>query len=581
MALSDKIIASVDPANIRKNSNLGKIAKRRGVSKTADFMRIQALPRRVWEEAGDLEELRVTLTEALRPEHTTLPKEELFHLLTIQAAALREVHDQGGGFLPISVGGGKALISLLIPVVLNAKRPMLFVPADLREQTNRKVIPEMKNHFKLHPDLRVVGYSEISLAKNKDMLEEYEPDVIIFDEGHALKSVRAGRTRRVRRYMKTHPDTIVVILSGTISNRSLKDYQHLAQWCLGIDNAPLPAKFNELSEWADALDDGVADHARMAPGALSMLCDPGENARQGYRRRLTETPGVIASGAEELDVSLRINRLDPQTPGKVSRMLGVLRDQWEDPNGAALSEAVDVWRVARQLALGFWYQWQPPAPREWIDARRVWKKYVRETIRHNRRGLDTELQVWNEMKTAIQTGEASGEGVIAWHDWRAVKDTFKPNPVPVWEDTFAVDAVSNWVDKGPGIVWVEHRAVGERLGKDLGIPYFGAGKKASLEILDAAGPVVASIAAHGQGKNLQQWNRNLVTAPSSSGKTWEQKMGRTHRFGQKADTVSFDVFLHDQSLEDSFRKALAAANYLEDTLGGRQRLNYADITFEV
>jgi hypothetical protein len=76
---------------------------------------------------------------------------------------------------------------------------------------------------------------------------------------------------------------------------------------------------------------------------------------------------------------------------------------------------------------------------------------------------------------------------------------------------------------------------------------------------------------------LQRWSRNLVVAPPTSGKAWEQLLGRTHREGQQADEVSFEVFLPIQELKDCFERARADAKYLEETYGNRQKLNYADI----
>ncbi len=632
MALSDKILDRVGADNLRSGSILASIAKRRGVARTADFRRIESLPRRVWDaDKEELEELRFGLSEMLRPKTPPgqqplfdVPPDELYILKVIQAAALRDIHDHRGAFLPVSVGAGKGFIALLAAVVLEAERPVLFVPADLREQTNRKVIPDLVRHFRLHPRLRVIGNSELSLEKNNAMLDALQPDLIILDECHEYKNKKAGRTRRMARYMAGRPDTIMVAMSGTVSNRSLKDYQHIIRWCLGDRATPMPIKWMELCDWADALDEGVPDQSRMAPGALSRFTRDAENARQGYRRRLTETPGVIASGAEELGVSLRIRKLQPELPAAVSRMIGDLRASWEDPNGDTIAEAVHIWRLARQIALGFWYEWIPPAPRPWLAARKEWKGLVRHTLSHNQRNLDTELQVWNEQSQEHNEprkphtppepdADALPEAWLAyrekveqhparlaqyeqqhaawmstinpahceWCVWYTIKGTFKPNPVAQWIDFFMIDEVARWLKAGDGIVWVEHTALGERLSQELKAPYFGAGKKASREILDASGAIVASIRAHGQGKNLQQWHRNLVTSPSSSGKTWEQMTGRTHRFGQKADAVTFDVLMSIEEQVNSFTQACADAVYLEDSLGGRQRLNYADIVFEV
>ena len=233
MALSDLIIKRVGRENISKNSTLGKLVKKRGVSATGEFRRVQALPRRNWNDA-DLPELTGLLTEMLRTPGGDMT------LWPIQAAALREIHDYRGAFLPIGVGRGKALISLLAPVVLESKRPVLFVPADLREQTNRKVLPEMRLHWKLRPQLKVIGYSELSLAKNARMLWELRPDLIILDECHSVKNPGAGRTRRMRRFMKEFPETVVVAMSGTVSNRSIKDYWHIVFWALKERLTPLP-----------------------------------------------------------------------------------------------------------------------------------------------------------------------------------------------------------------------------------------------------------------------------------------------------------------------------------------------------
>jgi hypothetical protein len=566
--LSDMLVAQARAQNggaLKGNSIMAQIAKRRGVSRTSEFTRIENLARRVWDAPPALVE---GLTDLLRVPGGT------FVLTPIQAAALRDAHDLRGAFLPIAVGAGKSFISVLIAELLNAERPLLLVPADLREQTRRKVIPLLRQHFKVSPNLAIVSHTALSLAKNADMLERLKPDLIIIDECHAFKNTRAGRTRRMNRYMKAHPETAVVAMSGTITNRSLKDYAHVMRWCLGEKETPLPNRWPELSEWAAALDEGIPDQSRMAPGVLTTFKDTGDtNVRQGYRRRLVETPGVVASGAEELGTALTIRRLDPTLPGVMRGHLKRLRDLWEDPNGDQLTEAVDVWRTARQLALGFWYKWDPPGPRGWLDARREWKRYVRETLKHNQRGLDTELQVWNEAQ-AVGT-------LPAWREWNAIKDTFKPNTVPVWESDFIVGEVSRWLEGGEGIVWVEHTAVGNLLATRLGLPYYGAGKRASLEILDARGPIIASIAAHGTGKNLQQWSRNLITAPPTSGKTWEQLLGRTHRRGQEEDEVIVDVYLHAEELVASFTQARSDARYIEDTLGARQRLNYAAIAFAV
>lgn len=529
------------------------------VTQSGEFRRVQALPRRDWKQE---------VLKYVRPLNAMLKTEVgTMDLHLIQVAALVDIGLYEGAFLPIGVGQGKALISLLAPVVLDAQNPLLIVPAALREQTLQHVIPNMRKHWKLHPNLKVVGYSELSLAKNKDFLLDLKPDVIILDECHYVKNKPAGRTKRMIRYFREYPNTKCIAMSGTIASKSLRDWAHIAEWALG-PYTPVPMRWHELSDWADALDVGIPNQSRVSPGALMHFCDPGENARQGFRRRMVETPGVVASEADELGVSLRISSIkNVVLPAGVQSAIDKTKNTWETPNGDIITEAVELWRHLQELSLGFWYRWEPTAPKAWMQARREWKKYVRETLKHNRRGLDTELQVWNEC--------AAAQTLPEWQNWKRLKDTFKINTVAEWLDDFALRQCADWLHKNGGICWVNHRAFGQKLAEHSGLTYYGAGDYSILDTKERA--IIASIRAHGEGKNLQQFANNLVVCPPSSGKTWEQLLGRTHREGQGEDTVYCDVFLHTADFEKAFEKAREEAVYLEDTYGNKQKLNYADI----
>jgi len=530
------------------------------VVNSGEFRRIHALPRVDWLEF--VEQYSDALQELLR---TSRGGQDLW---PIQTAALVSASKYGGAFLPIGVGQGKSLISLLAPVVMDVERPILLVPAALRDQTKKHVLPQAEKHWLLHPNLKIYGYSELSLAKNKTLLDDLKPDLIILDECHYLKRKQAGRTKRMVRYFRDNPTTKCVAMSGTISNRSIKDWAHIAEWCLG-PNSPVPIRWQELCEWADALDEGVNEKAAVHPGVLMRFCEDGENARQGFRRRLVETPGVVASEEDSLGVSLRlIGRDDIKTPKKIKDSIHSLKNTWETPNGDILSEAVALWRHVRELALGFWYRWDPPAPEDWLSARRAWKSYVNETLKHNRRGLDTELQVWNECKFERPIPE--------WKEWRDIRHTFKINTVAEWEDTFMLDWLCNWMDKTKesSIVWVEHRLFGRKLSDMSGRKYFGAGDSSILDCKDKV--IIASISAHGTGKNLQNYCRNLITCPPTSGKTWEQLLGRTHRAGQKNDEVTCEVLCHVLDFREAVERAYGDARYLEDTYGNQQKLNYCD-----
>jgi len=566
----DAMIADAIGYAIPVNSKMGKLIRESGVVRSSEFRRIAALPRRDWEKDPQLEELRILLTQHLRRPGGTM------ELKPNQAAALRDIVDHGGLFGPQAVGVGKTLITLLAPVVLRAQRPLLLVPASVRDQTLRKVLPQMRKHWRLHPMLRVESYTAVSLEKNAKMLDTYQPDLILADECHNLSGATSGRTKRIRRYMNAHPETKFLAVSGTVTNRSILAYAEILYWCLK-NASPLPTNWRELQDWARALDEDVPDDKRMPPGALALFCEQGETVRHGFRRRLSETPGIVATRDGELGTSLRIHRREINAPPHIHAMIAKLRRDWETPNGDAIVEAVEVWRHARELALGMWYRWDPPPPRDWFDARRAWNQHVREVLKHNKRGLDTPLQVWMECAQ-------NPVPLKAFTDWRDVKDTFEPNTVAVWESEYLLQDAARWLrdtENGGGIAWVEHIVFGERLAQVAGVPYFGGGEKASHDILDATGPCVASIAAHSTGKNLVQWSRNLVTCPPTSGKMWEQMLGRTHRQGQTADEVEAWVYQHTDEFRAALAQAVRDARYLKETLGGAQRLLYCDTTFDI
>ena len=127
-----------------------------------------------------------------------------------------------------------------------------------------------------------------------------------------------------------------------------------------------------------------------------------------------------------------------------------------------------------------------------------------------------------------------------------------------------------------GLVWVHHKTMGEKLQELTGVPYFGAGDQG---VINHPGKCIVSIGAHSTGKNLQRYNQNMMAYCPSSGATWEQLISRTHRPGQKEDTVYFEVPQHTTELRNAFRKAREDARYIEKTMGQEQKLRMATITF--
>lgn len=533
-----------------------------GVVRGAEFRRIEALPRRL-SPTIDPDKL----TQYLKTPNGTQS------LRLNQAEVLADLYDFNGAFGMQGVGAGKTLISLLAPVVMEAKRPVLLVPAALKYKAESVDIPFYREHWRLHPDLRVLSNQTLQTLNNKDLLKRFMPDLLILDEAHEYRNRKAARTKRLLGYLKDNPDTKLLVLSGTLTKRSIQDYWHLLKHALPRQ-CPLPLHWQELVEWSEALDQDMPDNRRRAPGALMRFCGPGENARQGFRRRLVETPGVVATVESSCDSSLNVTqRKTPVVPAVIVQAFDKMRRTASTPSGDELTDQMNVWRRCKELSYGFYYRWIWPNNKpddEWLDARRAWRKFVRKTLEHNRRGLDSEKAV----RDAVARGEITCD---EYAPWVKVRDRWKPHPPreAVWVSDYLLADAATWMVEHKSIVWVEHDAVGKRLAQLTGHPYFGAGDD---RIANHQGPAVVSVNAHGKGHNLQRYTTMLLLCCPSGGDVWEQLLGRSHRQGQEADEVDFEVYLHCRELWNSFQKAVGDARYIEDSMGQKQKLNLATIS---
>lgn len=547
------------------------------VQRSPELDRILALPRRRWEDRAPV--LAEKITEFFR---TPGGQQKL---RPIQAAALAEIHDFRGGLLPIRVGGGKTLISLLSFVVLGARKPVLLLPAKLIEKTNREV-PEYRRHWLIPGHVKMLSYEILGRPQHANDLEELGPDMIVADEAHKLKNQSAAVTKRVKRYMKAHPDTVFVAMSGTIIKRSLSDFVHLSEWALKRMN-PTPVAFQDRIAWGMALDETKDDEGRLAPGALIELCnaeervkyaeDPLGTVRVAFRRRVTETPGVVASQDGQLGVSLRIDSTQPKVKG-IEQALYKLRSEWERPDDEPIIDAIELWRHLREVGgAGLYYRWMPPPPEEWLLARRAWAKTCREILKHNRMGLDSEAQV----VMAVDQGYYPAARKIL-SDWRTIRDTFVPQTEAVWLTQDILNFCADWMREEPGIVWVEHVEFGKALSMITGVPFYQRqGKDQNgkpIELHPVGTSMIASIQSNAEGRNLQAWSRNLITSPPTSGAIWEQLLGRTHRDGQKADEVTATVMVVVKEQAAAFERARRDARAQTQLTGQEQKLSYADIT---
>lgn len=609
MSLADKLKDKCGP--IHPNSRIAAALATAGVSRSAEFNRISALPRRKLDLATvpDVSDMfRVMKCECKRTNCQICI--EGIKLRPIQSAMLLEASGASGGFFPVGVGHGKTLAGLLMPLALASKRAVLLVPPQLKAQLMLADVPLLEYHFTLprvtafrdmidddqpwgvlppNGELVVVSYSELSSSTTAHVLDHLRPDLIIADECHMLRHKDSARTKRFLRYFKEHPETRFVAMSGTITSKSIKDYAHLIELALR-KNSPLPVHYPDLIAWADALDVGGG----MGPGVLMTFCEGDETVRQGYRRRLVETPGVVASEEGSIGTSLEINLVRKKdSVFKLGDVAKAKIKEFEDTYtiaGMEIDSASHAAAVVRRLAHGFYYRWvwgkDDAAPdRVWMAARNEWARAVRERLqRHSAPGHDS--------PGLVEESASRGEWWCPqWEAWKAVKDRPGPQTTVEWIDRSMLRSFGNLIREAgegrrgiaPTIVWINDPPLGWAL-NELGIPYFGDNSDSDLALATSSETppriIACSIKAHHFGKNLQFYNHNVVLWPSSSGAIWEQMLGRTHRSGQQADCVTVGVWLPLPQAERSWESALQDAGYIEATTGQKQKLRYARIVDE-
>jgi hypothetical protein len=510
---------------------------------------------------------------------------------SISNTGLQEVFDLSvpgaGNFVADGVVVHNTLVTLLLADVFGAKKAVLLVPSSLKNQLTTRDFFDYGRHFKLPLDrIHVVSYDELSVATGAFVLDRIEPGVIIADEVHNLARMASARTKRFVRYMQAHAETRFCGLSGTVTRRSLRDYSHLCEIALRA-GSPLPYRWSDLQEWADALDP-IRDPIPI--GALRVLVDPADTrigrgpdeerqaAREGFRRRLVETPGVVATSESWEGASLVVTALRPPVPKSIDSAISALLKTWEI-GGEEIEDKMRLKEIARQLSLGFYYRWIWPddkPDREWLEARATWHKVIRQHLQHSRAGLDAPSLV----ERAVRSGQIDDdESKLAWSGWQKVKERYNPTPPvePVWINDFAIRAANEWAmaqlghKGGPAILWYSHAAVGDAL-SDQGYPVYGPGADAGEADPDRERVIVCSIRAQGTGKNLQRYAKSLIVEPPASGATWEQLLGRTHRPGQQADEVNYEMFVHTPELEEAPLRAVEDARYVQQTQGQRQKL---------
>lgn len=583
-------LRAVAPDTPRPPSKKKNPWKAQEVRDTPELRRVLALPRRDWEQEGKA--LAEELTQLLRR-----PGGEQ-KLRPIQAYLLRELGVYGGCIGIVRVGGGKSLPTFLAPYVVQAYRPLLIVPGALVDKTERHMRQDAR-HWEIPNFIRVESYEKLGHPDNGDMLYKYRPDLLMLDEGSRCKNTGAVVTSRIGYYAKDcrrgyykaqHPTENRIekipldvklkfmVLSGTLTVRSILDYWHILRWVIPDDEVPLPIVFSEVVQWAMALDANIEKHKRVRPGALKLFYSEEEEklakedsltaTRRAIRRRLLSTPRIVSTFTPFFGASLLVKPVRVKAPPEVEQAMKLLRSKWRTPDKHYLEDAHVAAMHARWLALGYYERWNPRPPLEYIVAKKEWSKACRKIIANNRSRIDSAGQV----VAAMETGKYPEQFELykKWKDWDR---KFKVNVETVWISDYALKFATAWAKKKEnkrGIIWCTDRAFGYKLAEVSGLSYYADNSLDQdgryIEDHPYSTPMIASVKANAMGKNLQfGWSRNLLMGAIGSGEMAEQWLGRTHRDGQPDDTVVAELFWACREHAAAIHKAIEESQFAEDS----------------
>lgn len=594
------------------------------------------------------------------PEKLTLEEKERFHkqnsnvmayqkgfrFLEPQMEAIAQYNKYKKGFFPIGVGWGKTLICEIIASLAyedGIDKIMLLIPPNVYTQFMRRDIPWARNKVPITVPFHglgakskrqryaiansgrrgcyVVPYSVLSREDARSIVEAIEPKLVICDEAHYLKNPKAARTKRLLAFIKDR-SVAGVCLSGTITDKSIRNYHHLIRWCLG-EHCPLPHSPITAGEWSLIIDADAAPSASQT-GPIMPLVHwaranfPNEEIplgisgfRHAYRLRLTNCPGVTVTGDQEIGTSLTFHNIpSPYEMGQECKeLIRQVEDDYITPNGDPIDHAIHTWRHLYALNHGFWHKLYWPAPevfarnhkcaiveaerriqegKDHHEAHNEYTKALRSWLSNtNRAGLDTPMLVGQYME------QHKGKGLPyeLYHLWKTAKELEIDGMAvrykePIYVDDFKVKAAVDWAKDHPrkAIIWYYYDGLGRWLISELqkaGIDahWCPAGREHNDYIMNPAAAgrvVVASMSAHGTGKNLQhfqhvyyaQWPRSAIMA--------EQSIGRVHRKGQEADEILADQCLTTQWDRLNLAACLNDALYISQSTGQRQKVIYGN-----
>lgn len=540
---------------------------RTSVQHTAEYDRVAALPRRV-PDVHAAEAWADVLTPALRAPGS------LATIRPWQAYAYAEMAEAPPGrgvVFWLGVGAGKTWITYFASRAVNAKRPLMILPAGLIKKTWKDFAAYRGVWFDLEVPYQIKSREWLALEANVNFLEEYEPDLIVLDESDELSNPKRGTPLVIDHYWKRHLDARVVSLTATPERWSLMNFWHIMRWCLR-EGTPLPMGEHEARMWAAVVDERVRDPSyRPYPGPLG--ADP-DAAREWLRRRLLETPGMLIVDGDSCDqrllIETRVAREDPI----LDMHYEAFGFRHENPGGVQVDTPLSRWLLDGQMGCGLYSRYIKPPPEEWRAANRARAKLVRDVIA---RSANSGAQIFTEAPVLRRYAK---HPVV--QEWMRVKDTFDPVTECIWLSRSTIDSALDWLSESqePGIVWCGSVEFGVALAAAACLPYYGAQGECAgggnIICADTTRSMVASWQANMKGKNLQPWARQLIVMPPQSAKYLEQIYGRSHRSGQ-TKPVRITILLTSGGTIDLFEMAILEATSAKGIVSLTQKVLRAKV----
>ena len=477
----------------------------------------------------------------------------------------------------------------------------------------------------------ILPHSALSTRDAEDLIEAINPQLIIGDEAHAFRHRHSARTKRLMKFIygeqnapkpvETRPK--LVWASGTITSKTVMDYYHLV---LGLDEfCPLPRKSTYAHEWAAVLDSDAEPNENNTGPIRPLIewartqrkapdCPPnGRGFRNAYRYRLITNPCVVSSGDADVGVSLVLQHRHQEierctlTEGweALKELIKQVEECWLTPGGDEIEHAFHLWKWLNELSAGFYNELYWPDVETVARRKNVANEQAVELLKRAKehhavmqlynaelraflknthlRGMDTPMLVGAEF---ARYGNRNIKNERLYEYWMQARAMREACPLMPDRDSrvkricgYKIQQAKQWAQENQhGIIWYYHDGIGEWLHE--AIPeaiYCPAGDRFNELILTTQDKlVIASITAHGTGKNLQFHENNFVVQSPRSASTFEQMLGRTHRNGQQADELFVTLAIHRDPNGPSFDELNFAAMlndalYIHQTTGQRQK----------